>query len=90
VALRDVAHPSPVAEPAHGGAQHLDLAVQDLGQAEQTAGQRRLAGAVRAEDGDGLTRGDGQVDVLDDRGPVVTDAGGGQPDGGLGTGHPQT
>ena len=54
VPLRDVADAAALAQPADGGAEHAHLAGQHRGQAEQAPGERGLARAVGAEDGDGL------------------------------------
>jgi len=74
--LRDVADPGPGPEPALRGAEQVDLAAGRRDQTEDRADQRRLAGAVGAEDRDHLAGGHRERDVVQDLPPVVSD---GQP-----------
>ncbi len=66
MALRHVPDPPGVAGAADRRPEQLDLAGDDLGQAEEAAHERGLARTVRAEHGHDLAGDDVQVDAVHD------------------------
>lgn len=75
---------------AEGGPRHtedVDLAREQVGEAEEALGDRRLSRPVRTQDEDHLAGPNGEVDIGDDSPLAVTERGAAQLDDGGRAGH---